>query len=479
MRKLLVVLAAAVLLWPAAAAGQGASPATLDAVAKALGADGLRSIQVSGTGSIFATGQSPAPGAAWPRFVLKSYTRGINFETASAHEDLVRARADDPPRGGGLPAVGELRQVLVVSGDHAWNVAGQNVVPAPIALAERQFQLWATPHGIVKAAAARNATIQGRTIAFAVPGRFTLKATVDDANLIQKVEAKVAHPVVGDLPVEIAYGDYKDFGGVKVPMRVRQSAGGHPSLDFTVTDVRPNAPVDVQVPDAVRQATNPYARVTSQMAAEGVWYLTGGSHHSVVIEMKDHLIVVEAPLNDERALAVLAEARKLSSKPVRYVVNSHHHYDHSGGVRAFAAEGVTIITHEVNRPFFERVLTLSATVNPDHFARSGRRAPTVEGVRFQREIDDGTRAVRILQIAGNPHHDGLLMVYLPREKFLIQADAYTPAPPNTPPPSIINPFSVNLAENIERLGLVVDQLLPLHGRMVPLAELHRAIGRGR
>lgn len=193
--------------------------------------------------------------------------------------------------------------------------------------------------------------------------------------------------------------------------------------------------------------------------------------------MKDYVIVVEAPLNDERALAVIAEARKLSSKPIRYLINSHHHYDHSGGVRAFAAEGVTIITHEVNRPFFERILTAPATLRPDHFAKSPRRGGTVEGVQFQRVLDDGARTVQVHHISGNPHHDGMLMVYLPKEKFLIQADAYTPAAPNAPPPAAINPFSVNLAENISRLGLAVDQLLPLHGRIVPLSELHKAIGR--
>jgi glyoxylase-like metal-dependent hydrolase (beta-lactamase superfamily II) len=196
----------------------------------------------------------------------------------------------------------------------------------------------------------------------------------------------------------------------------------------------------------------------------------------VAIEMKDQLILVEAPLNDDRSFALLAEVKKLSPKPIRFLVNSHHHFDHSGGVRAFGAEDLTIITHEVNRAFFERVLTAPARVKPDHLAKSGRRA-TVEGMGFQRTLTDGIRTVEVYHITGNPHHDGLLMVYLPREKFLIEADAYTPAAPNAPPPVAINPFSVNLAENIARLNLTVGQLLPLHGRIVPLSELHKAIGR--
>lgn len=98
-------------------------------------------------------------------------------------------------------------------------------------------------------------------------------------------------------------------------------------------------------------------------------------------------------------------------------------------------------------------------------------------MRDRRVLSDGTRTVEIHHIAGILHDDGLLMVYLPREKLLIEADAYTPAPPNTPSPSPANPFSVNLADNITRIGLATDQLLPLHGRMVPLTDLYKAIGR--
>jgi hypothetical protein len=94
-------------------------------------------------------------------------------------------------------------------------------------------------------------------------------------------------------------------------------------LSLTVSEVHPNATVDIPVPDAVRQATAPYARVTAQKVAEGVWYLTGGTHHSVVIEMLYHVIVAESPLNDDHALAVITEVKRLvPNKPIRYVVNS-------------------------------------------------------------------------------------------------------------------------------------------------------------
>ena len=477
MRSFLAILAALTLLAPCTALAQDGK-AGIEAVAKALGEPGLKSIEYSAAGVLFQAGQSQAPGQPWPRFGVKSVTRSFSYDTASMREDWVRTQVLDPPRGGGVqPIRGEQRQIFVLSGEQAWNVMGDAAVPAPIALAERQAQLWISPHGVVKAALANNATKAGPTIAFTLPNRVPVKATVNAQNLVERVELAIPSAVVGDWPIEVTYSDYKDFGGVKFPGRIRQSTGGFPSLDLIVTDVKPNAAVEIAVPDAVKQAGNPYTRVATQMVADGVWYITGGTHHSVLIEMKDHTILAEAPLNDERTLAVIAEARSLvPSKPIRYVVNSHHHFDHSGGLRAAAGEGITVITHEVNRAYFERNLAAPATIRPDHLAKSGKKG-MVEGVKDKRVLTDGTRTVEIHHIAGVLHDDGLLMVYLPKEKLLVQADTFTPVPAGTAPPMPPSPFNVGLADNITRLGLTVDNHLPLHGRMVPMAELNRQIGK--
>src|SRR5262245_6672914 len=254
MQRLLARLAVLALLLPLAATAQDAQ-LTLEGVAKALGADQVKSIEYTGSGAMFAVGQSTRPGAPWPRFNFKSYTRAINYETASLREDMVITRVD--ARGGGLPAVGEARRIFVVSGDLAWNVTGETLAATPVALTERQLQLWITPHGVIKAAMAHNATIQDRAIAFAVPGRFTVKATIDDGSLVERIDAVFSSAVAGDMPVQVAYSGYRDFGGVKFPTRIRQTAAGLPALDLTVTEVRPNAPVDVPVPDAIRQAPHP------------------------------------------------------------------------------------------------------------------------------------------------------------------------------------------------------------------------------
>jgi len=478
-KKLIFVLVIMCVLIPRLSDGQEAK-AVLEGVAKAMG--DVKTLQYTGSGTNNAVGQSAAPGVPWPRFNVKSFTRTINYDTVSMRDELVRTQAENPPRGGGgQPVLGEGRQNMAVSGTYAWNQMGETITPnwAP---ADREYQLWLTPHGVMKAAMAHNATAQTKTeggkklttIAFMVPGKFKAHAHVNERNLIEKVESWQTNPVLGDTLTETTYADYKAFDGVQFPTKITQKQGGFPSLDLTVSEVKPNAPADIQVPDNVRQATT---QVKIDKAADGVWYVTGGSHHSVVVEMKDHLVVIEGPQNDARGTAVIAEVKKaVPNKPIKYVVNSHAHFDHAGGLGPFVAEGAIVITHDVNKAFFEQTLAAPRTVQPDTLAKSGKKA-TVEGVKDKRVLSDDTRTIELHHIQGNMHNDGLLMVYLPKEKFLVQADVYNPPAPNTPPPAQPHPAQVNLYENIERLKLAVDQMLPLHGRIVPLSDLLKAIGK--
>jgi len=266
------------------------------------------------------------------------------------------------------------------------------------------------------------------------------------------------------------YGPYRDFAGVKFPTKIIQYHDGKPTLDVTVTAVRANPTVDFQVPANVSSDPVP---VKSEKVAEGVWYITGISAYSVLIEMKDYLIVVEAPHGERRALAVMAEVKKLvPNKPIKYLVNTHHHFDHSSGVRAYAAEGVTIVTHEVNRPLYERAALNSWTLAPDRLAQS-KKKPLIQTMGDNMVLTDGTRSVELYQIVGNPHHDGIIMAYLRKEKLLIEADAFSPrGVPKTP-----DPASVNLEANVRRLSIEVERILPIHEQIVPYGELLNAIGK--
>ena len=479
-KRLVLVLAACLLMVPRLDAAEDAK-AVLDGVGKAMGE--VNSLQYSGSGAFFSLGQSFTPGEPWPRFGLKSYTRTIDYETPALCDDVVRAEGDPVARGGGLPIPGGQRLTTAVSGTLAWGQLGEGPVnPAPVAVGDRLHQLWITPHGLIKAALKYNATVQAQaeggkkttTISFTVPGQFKVKALVNEKNLVEKVESWNTNPVLGDMLTETVYADYKDFGGVQFPTKITQKQGGFPTLDLTINEVKANAPANIQPPDNVRQAG---IKVQADKVADGVWYLTGGTHHSVLVEMSDHLVVIEGPQDDARATAVITEVKNLApNKPIKYVVNTHHHFDHAGGLGAFAAEGATIITHDSNKAFLEQSLAAPRTIQPDKLTQTGKKA-MVEGMQDKRVLSDATHTVELYRIQGTTHADGLIMAYLPKEKLLVEVDVYTPAPPNAAPPAQPNPASVNLYDNIERLKLVVDQILPLHGRKVPLAELQKWIGK--
>ena len=118
----------------------------------------------------------------------------------------------------------------------------------------------------------------------------------------------------------------------------------------------------------------------------------------------------------------------------------------SGGLRTYVDEGATIITHESNKEFFDRALSAPRSLNPDRLARSGKK-PLIETVAEKKVIADGTLEIHLIK--DNPHSDGLLMVFLPKEKIVIEADAFTPggAAANVKP-------ALNLVENVEKLNSI-------------------------
>jgi len=465
-----VTLAAALL---AGCATPGADAgATLKRANDAMGAGSLKSIRYTADGTGYTFGQAHVPGGAWPKITVHALARSINYDTGSMREEITLSRAE-PQGGGGYPLQGQQRNDQYVSGTMAWNVAG-GPVPGPRFVADRVHQLWITPHGALKAAQRNNASAASRgdgttALTFTEPGRFNATVIVGADALVQRVESRAPDAVLGEVDVVTRYSDYKSFGGIKFPGRIEQSMAGFPVLDVTVREVESNVAVDIVAPELLRNYTE---RAATEKIADGVWFVGGGSHNSVAIEMKDHLVLVESPLNDGRAGPVIDAVKALApGKPIRHVINSHHHFDHAGGLRTAAAEGATIVTQAANVSYFERAFATPNRIAPDRLSQSGRK-PSFMPVGDKATLTDGSRTIDIHRMTDSVHTDTFLMVHLPAEKILIEADAYTPLAPNAPPPAVPNANNVNLIANIERLKLPVERIAPLHGRVVPLTELY-------
>jgi glyoxylase-like metal-dependent hydrolase (beta-lactamase superfamily II) len=432
------------------------------------------SIQYSGAGMNAFFGQALTAGQEWPRRDLTAYTRTIDYDKRASREELTFAEA----------VFGGQQQNTQVVGDKAWNVGANGPAPQPAAAEERQLTIWLTPHGFLRgAAAAGNATLVpgndgSSTVAFTALGKYKVEGAVDARSLVTRVATTIANPVLGDTSLVATYADYKDYGGVKFPSKIAVEEGGFPLWDLTTTRVTPNAPFDLPVPAAVASAASPVVRAVSTTVAPGVWLVAGGSHHSAVVEFADYIAVIEAPLNEERSLAVLAEARKLApGKPVRYVLTTHHHFDHTGGLRTYAAEGATIVTHESNVPYFARTLVAPATISPDAQARA-QKMPSFQGVADTYELSDGVQKIQVYATSGDAHTNEFTLIYLPRAKVLVEADAYSPGPADAPPPPTPPANAVKLFDDVQRLKLDVQTIAPIHGRgAVPFAEFRKFVGK--
>lgn len=485
----------------------------LQTVAENIGAHNLRCLTYGGIGYVGAVGQNYTPRDDWPRVELASYTKTVNFEARSAREEQVRRQGSYPARGGGgMPLQGEVRQINLVSGDYAWALQGANATPQPAAAAQRQLDIWLTPHGFVKAAlAAANPVMLTRfeggeaggrskvtVISFTALGRYRVNGTINEQNQIERVQTWIPNPVIGDMYNETVYSNYRDFGTVKFPTRFHHHddldntssgnpvvRGGHHGFELNVYDVQPNVCGEaITAPESVQRATIPPVRVESQRLSDGLYVLGGGSHNSVAVEFRDFVAVVEAPLNEERSIAVIAEVRRLlPNKPIAYVVNTHHHFDHSGGLRAYVhEEGSAIITYRGNRDFYGQELfslTNQRTLQPDRLALYPPEE-AAEGYRFETVVErytlsDGARTLDIHHIQGLNHVEGMLIAYLPQEKILIEADMFNAPAAGAPPPQA-TAASRTLLNNVRRLKLDVSTIVPIHGPVTAWSDFLRIVG---
>lgn len=506
----------------------------LEAAAAAIGADDVRCVTLSGEAYGGMVGQQRLAGydVDWPRGKpLTGYTRTMDWERRTMTETFDREPGHNPAGWkyglgwrGGTPVQRYRDQTFVTSEHHAWHIDGAG--NAPVAASARdaelwQLDLWMNPHGFLKAARRPGANPRatwrwelgemGRdgatttpekvtVVSITVLGRYRVDATINSSHYLQRIHTWVPDPVLGDTNYEHEFTNdsYVDVGrGVRFPTRWHAHTGwddnyqahnhsaGRNAFGGTLDDVTLDDCGDpVTVPEPVRAATSA-RRVDARPLADGVWLLGGSSHRSVAVEFETFVAVVEAPLDEAWNLAVIEEVvRLIPDKPIRYLVNTHQHHDHIGGLRTYMHIGATIITHWRNYDFYRRdVLNYAPrTLEPDMLSlwppTEVAEGYQYETVRENYVLTDPLRTMRISYVQPLPHVEGMLMAYLPAERMVIEADLYDSATAGEPAHPVTD-TTRSFYRHVRRLGLDVETVVPIHGDPVPWTEIERLVGDER
>ncbi len=459
-----------VLALPSAPVAAQDVKAVVDQAARTMGAAGLQSLTLSGSAAQGNFGQSRTISFGLASTMIRNYTRTIDFT----------------------------RPASLATGEAVAQTAAGAPAPQPTAYQQRitpetpawaqQLQIWITPWGFLRGASDNAATMRSRKIEGteykvvtwsplqkSPSGQsYRVSGYINPQHLVDRVETWVEHPVLGDLHVEMTYSDYRDFGGLKVPGRVSQKQVGMETFVAIISVGRPNPPDLARLMAAAAAPASPPANaaapvVASERLADGVYRITGG-YISLAVELKDSIVVLEGGQSEARGLAVLAETKRLfPNKRIRFVVNTHPHFDHLSGLAPFAAEGITILTDDNSRYFVEQALASPRTLLGDSLAKS-RKKPKVEGVIDMMVLGDATRRVELHHVARLEHSDAMLVAYLPQDRILFSADFAAPAAGSPASPSL-----ATLAQNVERLQLDFDRHVTVHtanpDRFMTRAEL--------
>ena len=202
--------------------------------------------------------------------------------------------------------------------------------------------------------------------------------------------------------------------------------------------------------------------------SDGVYGMSEGA----VIEFHDFVVVFEAYGSSRASIGKLASIRQtFPGKPIRYVVSSHFHDDHLGGVRPYVAEGVTLLTTRDAEPRIRQVLAARHEMRPDTFSvRAG--VPAIEIIERSRVIEDGTQRLELYQIGPTAHVDQILIGYLPKEKILIEGDLLDMGNGR---PNAGGEDTEQLAAKLRELHLDVERIIPIHGMPGTLRDLEKAL----
>jgi glyoxylase-like metal-dependent hydrolase (beta-lactamase superfamily II) len=306
----------------------------------------------------------------------------------------------------------------------------------------------------------------------------------------------------GDVTYDLVLSDWRSYGGVKIATDRKYELNGRVITDIRITDVAVNAPVasgHFEPPAAIkagaaRPATGsvPHQWIIRRQIigtymdsenvsydvrgstglrlneiAPGVQHVVGGTHNSMLVEMSDYLIVFDAPVTDWQSNWTIAAAKsKYPNKPIRYLVMTHHHMDHAGGIRGYVAQGATLVVGKGAAEHYRKALAAPYTRNPDIESRNLGGASVIE-IGDKHVFSDGKREASA-HLLENPHAAATLMGYVADARIAYVTDIYTPGPKL---PDKINPPLASVVNGVRKAGIQPLTIAGGHGATAPYALL--------
>jgi glyoxylase-like metal-dependent hydrolase (beta-lactamase superfamily II) len=466
------------LVMPAIVFGQSSGMRAIDSAAEALGGKNkivaIQTLSMEGSGVAPNVGQNPFPEGPLPTWWVPEFKRSIDL----AHH---RARTEQHRIGMfpfALPT--DQRQNQCLDGDVAFNVNsdGRAQRASDAAVVDRRIEMLATPVTIVRAALDPGAKLSaprkhGRTetVDITTPQGDKLTLALDGTTrLPASVSWTTSSDNLGDVVNTTSFDDYETVSGIRLPRRYvtkidfRDWTIGAFSVSKNTVDGDVG---DLAAPAEVKSAAAPGPPAVSvdvQQVAKGIWWLAGsGNAFSILFELDDHLALFEAPTSEARTKAVIEKARAtVPNKPLTEVIVTHHHFDHTGGLRTAVAEGLTVISHQGNEGIFKEMTSRKATVKPDLLTKSGKTLK-FRGMDDTLVLKDNSMEVDLFRLRDNTHSPYLIAAYLPRENLLVQGDLIDMG-------WVQHPWAENYRQNLALRKIHFAKDIPVHGRIATFDE---------
>jgi glyoxylase-like metal-dependent hydrolase (beta-lactamase superfamily II) len=458
------------------------------AVAAIGGAEALQSIDVV---------RLELKGETYPR--LQMATPAPPFEPGKFHEILLldlkknRMMLEQRTDGAGF----ETHNTVVIADGEGTNYDHRARTATPIPAAQTTQQQFIQyhrrlPHLILRQALERANSMrylgedlyEGRAhnvVTFVMADTQQVALFVDaKTGLLSKYELVFTDPLKGQQTSQIRFGDYTSAGKAKVPQqwswqfagdlaaRYRANIEFNPAVDDRTFQVAADGfqkvpPVPLTLPENVEQLADNVI-VVHNVAAQ--------NYNTMAVGFRDYVVAIEAPGTSESAERVIQQIKQaMPGKPIRYVVVTHHHSDHIGGLRTFIAEGATVITTRANRSVIE---TMAAAPINDRLARSPRKPELlfVEGGR--RVMTDGEQTLELIDVGPNPHAKEMLVAWLPKQRVVFQGDLFF-LPNNNAPFGPPQESTIAFAKTMKDKGLAPLRIGSVHGRTASFEEFTRAL----